>query len=321
MSIKEILKNVDWLRRIVKKVKIYYEYLQDANCYSKYYLESAERYGDERYRVLLLVHNLEKGMCRKDLRPFGFEKAQKLVKILSNSFSDDCFEYRLGKSVLYSWKELMCRKGWGDKIPVDIVEYLDNNKCPDVNTGTELYFSKELSENCTFSDVVFSRRSVRSYLNKPLSDEDVMYAVKCFLSAPTACNRQMCRIYYVKDKDIKHILHNTLLGSGGIDFATVSYFVITYDISSLEFFGERNQGYLNAGLVSMNFVNGLHARGIGTCCLQWANKRREDKMMCNRLHLNNSERIALVIAAGYYSNGIEIPHSQKRSVSEVLSII
>lgn len=81
--------------------------------------------------------------------------------------------------------------------------------------------------------------------------------------------------------------------------------------------GERQQGLFNAGLCTMNFINGLHARGIGSCCLQWSNKHAEDLKVRKALELQDSERIAVVIAAGYYLEETVIPCSVRKSVDDI----
>ena len=67
----------------------------------------------------------------------------------------------------------------------------------------------------------------------------------------------------------------------------------------------------------MNFVNGLHANGIGTCCLQWSNNHSSDLKIRNSLGLKESERIAVVVAAGYYKESNTIPCSIRRNIDEI----
>ena len=53
--------------------------------------------------------------------------------------------------------------------------------------------------------------------------------------------------------------------------------------------GERNQGWFNAGLVAMNFVNALHSLGIGSCFVQFGNSNQEEKDLKKLLNINKSE--------------------------------
>lgn len=81
------------------------------------------------------------------------------------------------------------------------------------------------------------------------------------------------------------------------------------------------QGFFNAGLCAMNFINGLHSRGIGSCCLQWSNNYTEDTYIRKLLNLRKSERIAVVIGAGYYLNHNIIPCSCRRSITDLLRVV
>lgn len=320
LPIKERLKSIDSFRRIVKKIKIYKGFFHDAVDYSKYYLESAERCGNPKYRIMLLVHSLEKGMCMKDLRPFGQQKAIQLKEILEKNGrkSGMEFEFDLGLSILSTWISFYDNNGWTKNNNVVSIERFLEGKSAVYQAGRREYRIPSLElKNENFTEVMLCRHSIRDFADRNLNIEDIDYAVQMFLEAPTACNRQMCKVYYIKNRTIVDLLNKTVLGVGGFNKDTLNYFIITYDIAAFDIFGERNQGYLNAGLVAMNFANGLHARGIGSCFMQWANKRSEDENMRKALKLGKSERIAVVLAAGYYKEDSYIPCSVRRPTNEV----
>lgn len=324
MSIKELLKKNDLLRRFVKTVKIYIEFLGDAKDYSYNYLESAEKRGNYKYRIMLIVHSLEKGMCMTNLRPFGHKKVVQLVDILSKTGRNKAiqFEYDLAISVLFAWVKMFEDNGWEIDVAVNAVKQFLKDKTKIYEAGKKKYLCPEFnSENRDFSKVMLSRHSVRDYEEKELEEKDIEYALQMFVEAPTACNRQMCKVYQVKNSEVVELLNKTILGVSGFNKKSIHYFVITYDIAAFDFYGERNQGYFNAGLVAMNFANGLHARGIGSCFMQWANKRSEDLIVRDALGLNSSEKIAVILGAGYYKEESIIPSSCRRSINEVYRIV
>ena len=107
------------------------------------------------------------------------------------------------------------------------------------------------------------------------------------------------------------------MGLSGFEKDSVNFFVITYDTCSLSFYGERNQGYLNSGLVAMNFVNAMHSKKIGSCFLQWGNTNKEEKSVKNVLEIPQNEKIAVVIGAGYYKSINKIPCSNRKKISEI----
>ena len=323
-KIKESFKTNNGLRRFVKKLKIFKEYYHDACDYSKYYLESAESKGKPKYRIMLLIHSLEKGMCMPNPRPYGQQKALQLTKILKEygRRSDMEFEYDLGVSALSAWVSFFDQSGWKRDDSVGEVEQFVNEKPVMYQAGRKEHLHPRTTlENANFTEVMLSRHSVRDFDDRELMDGDIQYALNMFIEAPTACNRQMCKVFLVKNPEVVELLNKTVLGVGGFNKKTMHYFIITYDIAAFDFFGERNQGYLNAGLVAMNFANGLHARGIGSCFMQWANKRSEDANVRKALRLKNSERIAIVLGAGYYKEKSLIPCSDRRNINDIFSIV
>ena len=258
-----------------------------------------------------------------DPRPFGVDKVKELMALL-NKYSDrEAFEYKLGVSILSEWKRFFERHNW-QKEPhfYNVCAFLERRNIDFVKCGVRQYSHRtNESDGEVFDRVVLSRHSVRDYQNKPLRDEDLDLAVKAFVETPTACNRQMCRLIRIADSQIKEALDKTIIGLSGFNKQTVNYFIVTYDLASFAYSGERQQGMFNAGLCTMNFVNGLHARGIGSCCLQWSNKHSEDLKIREMLNLRASERIGVVVGCGYYLDDNEIPYSSRRDNKDVFRVI
>ena len=317
MKIKEVIKSVPFIKTVGKKYYIFSQFKDDAKSFSRHYCESAEASGDYRYSIMLIVHSLEKGMCMPNPRPFGKDKANKLLKLLKNSKDKKTFEYNLGISALNKWIEFYKEKRWEiDSFMESCIKFLEN-KTITLDAGFKVYTPCILENQIEYERVVMSRHSVRDFKSQKLRDEDIDFAIKCFIETPTACNRQMCRLIYVEDKNKKDLLNKVIIGLPGFNTNNVQYFVVTYDLAAFAYSGERQQGMFNAGLCTMNFVNGLHAKKIGSCCLQWSNKKKEDIQTRKALGLNESERIAVVIAAGYYLDTNVIPCSTRRSKNEI----
>lgn len=322
MGLKDKLKENDLLRRMVKRVKIYREFCEDAAAFSDYYLEESEKKGDVRYKIMLLVHSIEKGMCMAEPRPFGHKKVKELLAILSAYPDKGGFEYGVGCGILRAWLSFFQEHGWEKEEGCEPVQrFLEGCTDRGLKAGSKVVSRPNVTEKSSFEEVLFSRHSVRGYQKEKLREEDISFALSCFAKAPTACNRQMCKVYQIENARIKHLLDSTVMGISGFDTDTVHYFIVTYDIAAFEYYGERNQGYLNAGLTAMNFVYGLHARGIGSCFLQWSNKTSEDTKIRGAMGISKSERIAVVIGAGYYPDKSTIPCSCRKSKSDIFKVI
>ena len=127
----------------------------------------------------------------------------------------------------------------------------------------------------------------------------------------------MIKILEVADQAKASKLKDALMGLGGFDKDAVTLFVVTFDLNAFTFYGERNQGYLNAGLVAMRFADALHFKGIGSCFLQWGNTGAEEAAISKLLNLKDSERIAVVLGAGYYPDCTVVPYSHRKEISEI----
>ena len=317
---KEFFKKCVFLRRFVKMLKNYKEFFYDAKDFSNNYEEVAETRGDYKYRLLLFIHNLEKGMCMEKPRPFGKEKVETVIKILKRATREELeqFEYQLAIAVLKSWVQFFEEKGW--EIDDDVQNYIVSLCSSNIKAGASKFRNVDVKTG-TFEDVIFTRRSVRDFSEKPLDEEDIDFAIRCFIATPTACNRQMCKIYRIKKEKNIDLLQSKILGIGGFNLKTVNLFIVTYDIAAFEFYGERSQGYLNVGLAAMNFANGLHARGIGSCFMQWSNSRMDDYLVRMELGIPESERIGVVIGAGYYRDEVLIPKSTRKPKELIYKIL
>lgn len=323
MELRGLLKKIGIIRDLGQKINIYRNFCTDAMDFSRCYLTSAKKKNDYSYSIMLLVHSLEKGMCMPDPRPFGFDKVREMIALLNRYPDRETFEYKLGVSVLSEWKNFFERHNWQKEPCFDAVcSFLESRNVERIHCGVRQYsYQTSESNGEAFDRVVLSRHSVRNYQNKPLQSEDLDLAIKAFVETPTACNRQMCRLIRITDNRIKEALDNTIIGLPGFNRRTVNYFIVTYDLAAFAYSGERQQGMFNAGLCTMNFINGLHARGIGSCCLQWSNKRSEDIKIRGMLNLRSSERIGVVVGCGYYLNENEIPYSARRNNEDIFRVI
>lgn len=323
MNIKNKLKSVSTLRNIWNRINIKKAYRHDEVDFSKYYVEEALKKGDYRYSIMILVHSLEKGMCMEEPRPFGMDKVNVLMGYLKkiDANEHDLFEYKLGISILNSWVKFYEMHNWvQESAYVDVKEFL-NNKKSEVNSGCQEYNIVMKDMKKEYFDIISTRRSVRNFKTNKIDMKDIDYAVNCFIQTPTACNRQMCGLMYIEKPELKKMLDESITGLSGFNKSNVQYFVVTYDMSAFTNFTERSQGLLNAGMCVTNFINGLHSAGIGSCCLQWSIKYKRDREVREALGLRKSERIAVVIACGYYNENNIIPCSTRKTNKEVFKLM
>lgn len=324
----------EWLKRstvlvtAVKRVKIHREYFFDAWFLSGQFIEGPRTPQRLDFRILLLVHSLEKGLSRVDMRVFGQSKVIELVRLLRlakvDALSSEFGGPRMGLSVLSAWLERHDSLGW-ELAEADVVRSLLEERSGSstgsaVPSGVRNVQFRGVGgwESVPLDDLMRSRHSARRYSNEPVSSHLIEKCVQLAMTTPTACNRQMVRLHVIHDREARRMLYDVLHGTGGVDFETANLGVITYDAASLTFYGERNQGYLNAGLFAMSLVLALHWQGVGACLLQFGNRYVEERRVARALGISPSERIAVALAFGNYLDEDSVPASARRSVREVL---
>ena len=279
------------------------------------------------YDMLFQIHKLEKGFSvTKNLRPFGLREIEKIIDDI-NKYEDNSYEksfaYNLAYSALEVYKKFYEEKGWTNKTQYKLVkDFMQGKEDRYVYLPVGAFdykkedFIKE-AEAVDYSKFISTRRSIRNFSSKALSDNDINKAVDAAIKTPTACNRQMCKIYYMKSDKCRKVVEKYGQGLGLFDLSNANYFVITFDVNANYFMGERYQGWFNAGLLTMNFLNSLHSLGIGSCCVQFGNTFKEEKKFKKELDIPSSERVAVIVVAGYYDKVSKIPYSTRKPMSEI----
>lgn len=323
---REKLKKIKFFRKIafyIKKLRFYKEYNIDYKYFIRNYVYSHKSRETIGYDILLLVHSLEKGMSNKSLRPFGREKVIRLIGLIkeySKYGNSDDYEYIVAVSALREYVDIYKDNGWQEEEYKIVEDYLRSCKnIKQVDVGCQIIKQKDFINVSQIDYVNFlsTRHSAREYSNQKLLKEDIEYAVNAAILSPSACNRQMCKVYYLEDKKCKEIVFKMGQGFGNFEIENANLFVITFDLASFYFIGERNQGWLNAGLFSMNFVNALHSKNIGSCFIQFGNSNKQEIEMKKALNIPDSERIAVIISAGYYEDEFKTPFSHRKEVTDI----
>lgn len=326
--IKNIIKKIPGITSIKDTFVFIKEYIYDYKFFKKNYSHSKMTRGKLGYNMLLIVHSLEKGMSNSYPRYFGFEKVKKLIEMvqLYETLSNEKdYPYTMAINVLRGYCEFYETNKWIDREEYKLVnEFLKQYKnIEKLNVGSFELYKKNFIDSAMidYNSFLSSRHSVRTFDNKKINNEDIDKAINMAIKSPSACNRQMCKIYFIKDKEKASEVIKIGQGFGGFDLNNINIFVITFDVNANYFIGERNQGWFNAGLFSMNFVNALHSLGIGSCFIQFGNSTKQEEYLKKKLNIPNQERIAVIISAGYYKDKCTIPYSMRKKEKDIYKVI
>ncbi len=323
--IKQIVKKIPLVKPIITKIKFNREYLYDKNFFKKNYSHSSPTKAKIGYNMLLISHSLEKGMSNKNPRHFGVAKVDELIKLIHDYESygnyENDFDFVNAINVLRNYARFYETKKWTDtKEYKKVSDFLKNySKIKKMNVGSFVLAKKDFEKDATidYSRFLASRHSVREFSTKRLDEKDLEKAIETAILSPSACNRQMCKVYYISDYEKAKKVMNTAQGFGGFEKGTINMLIVTFDVNACYFIGERNQGWLNAGLFSMNLVNALHSQGIGSCFCQYGSTTREEEELKKLLDISSSERVAVVISVGYYCDRCIVPYSPRKSIDDI----
>ncbi|WP_414091481.1 nitroreductase family protein [Gordonia amicalis] len=165
--------------------------------------------------------------------------------------------------------------------------------------GTKPRTVKECFDVDAFDTFVESRESIRHFSDDPVPLVEIEAAARVAATSPSVCNRQGSRVRAFErgaaaDALLRHQRGNTGFGSDASHIL-----LVTHDLGTMVTPAERNQGYVDGGLYAMTLVYALHARRIGTCCLNWSATPTQDRGLRREIGLPDNEVVIMMMAVGY----------------------
>jgi nitroreductase len=168
-----------------------------------------------------------------------------------------------------------------------------------------------------------SRRSARSYSDRPVPRELIELCVEAARHAPSACNVQPSRFLVIDDPELKARLATAAFS--GIYRATgfaAAAPVLVVLLSRFDWYvqgaGKQIQGtsyhLLDAGIAGEHFILRAAELGLGTCWIGWYNRRKVRRV----LRIPRRYRICALISIGWPAEDDQPTAKQRREQSELL---
>ncbi|KPF89739.1 hypothetical protein IP83_01620 [Novosphingobium sp. AAP93] len=140
-------------------------------------------------------------------------------------------------------------------------------------------------------------------------------------TAPSVCNRQAGRIHIVEDAATRDRWLRYQNGNRGFGETMGALAVVTVDLRAFLEPEERFQGWIDGGLFAMNFIMGLHAQRLGSCCLNWSSPVGNDREFHRVSGIPDQERIIMFIAIGELRDDFVVARSPRRSLESVVTFV
>jgi nitroreductase len=122
-----------------------------------------------------------------------------------------------------------------------------------------------MSEHDARLALLYGRRSVRTYTNEDVSNEDVVRALECAMAAPSACCRDPWRFVVVRDATTRSKIADALPNGKMLTQAPVGI-VVCGDLSAAHD-GELSYMLQDCSAAVENLLLAIHALGLGACWL------------------------------------------------------
>ena len=278
-------------------------------------------------KALLLSHSLEREMSiPNEHRGAGFHRAKELVPIASALLASEDhdgphFELSESVSVLACWYDWQKRLGFEveggfKEIKTLIQDYKNKYGLKLVKAGVTTL--EKDSRAASFDEIkrfISSRRSVRQFSDCPVPLDVIRTAVELAQRAPSACNRQACRVY-IPTGAAKAVVANSVRGKRGFENYIHQWAVITCD-RALYLNNEAFQWYLDGGIFIYALLLAFHALGVECCIHQWLPMDAGDSVR-ETLEISEFEAICGVIGFGYPDKESRVLAAQRRQVDDVL---
>ncbi len=159
------------------------------------------------------------------------------------------------------------------------------------------------------------RRSVRWFLNKPVSRDLIDRALVIAGLSPSACNRQPFEFRVFDEPALVQEISRIPAGTGGYSHNLPVVVVVVGQLSSFAKEHDRHLIYTDASLAIMSLLFALEVQGLSSCCINWPDIAKSEKKMAALLGLSPDERPVMLVALGYPDPEGMVPYSAKKPLS------
>ena len=278
-------------------------------------------------KIILNYHGIEKGFVHNRIRPrFAIKRVKNLIgelEIVENNYCQSS-QTQIAQKVLIDYYDYHCQQNISinDYFPEKTYEkYRSKNDIKEkafIERTKSEYFSDIDKSFDLFSN---SRKSIRSFTNEKVPTEIIEEVVGLASNAPSVCNRQPSKTYFVNNKELVNKVLDIQGGLTGFQNEINQILVVTVDRNYFYTIGERNQFYIDGGIYLLNLMYALHHKKIGCCPANWGKTFDVDKKAQSMLKLKESEKIICVLAIGFLQDEIKYTLSKRRPLNEVLRVL
>ncbi|WP_159389599.1 MULTISPECIES: nitroreductase family protein [unclassified Pseudomonas] len=284
-------------------------------------------YGKLSSELIFQYHKLEKGLCMPGPKRFFGEQPAIATITLINRWNENGFKtanpiYFGAIETLRAYRDFIANTPLPSTSDQSLKEKIETILAANLESPNQFKTPIPISKPNNllweeFSTLMVMRRSVRNYLPKKVETETIEECINIANLSPSVCNRQTCKVRIYEDPDQITKLLTFQNGNRGFGHLLSTLLIITSDTRYFFDGSERNQPFIDGGLLSMSLILALQSKGISSCCLNWCVSPTAD----NQAHIvggiPDHERIIMYLAIGYPAEGAVVPKSERRAQNEI----
>ena len=275
--------------------------------------------------LILKYHSLEKGFLHNSIRfSFGKQTVIEIIKLLKR---EDIVENNTKTQIAAAYLSICTYYELHIENNQDISSFYSKDdydffksisildvECTE-NMDASTYF-RDINKN--FYDFSLSRSSVRDFSGELVPFEKIVKVIDIAKYAPSVCNRQPVKIYYLDNKNKIDSIFDIQKGLKGYSDTVNQLLVVVSDRNYFYTTGERNQFFIDGGLFLMNLLHSLHYYAIAACPAHWGLNHDADQQIMKILKMKGSEKVICLVPIGIPKNNFKTTLSLRRSTNEIL---
>lgn len=270
-------------------------------------------------------HAIDKGLQLPERRPgFGKDKIRLIVKMITllKRFPDRCRTIACTVEILRRYQQVLesdLASASAGPMQVELSEWTK-----ELSGYLDEFGSIECTEQAVpspeqLSPLLFQRRSVRRWSDKPVDKSMLRSLVEAALWGPSSCNRQPTKFLFVEDPSKKALLISTATGASGFTEYAPVICVLLNDIRAYSGPCERHLAYIDTSIAAENLALAAHELGLGAVWLNWALPDvASEKHVREALRIPTWYAVIGLIALGYPDETASCPPPARRQIDEVI---
>lgn len=296
--------------------------LYDAWRYLRFSSLCAPSHARERLaaQIKMDAHRLEKGLALPEMRTgFGADVLARLtrdVRLLEATYGEDAVT-AMARMDLREY----CERHRTVGAPNHSIEAFLAADAESMAAAATLQLDSDAVREAArvdFEAFAWSRHSLRQFSENRIDPGEIEAAVHAAQRTPSVCNRQSAKAYHIATPDLRRDLLQVQGGNRGFGETIPELLVVTSQLDAFVSPAERYQCWIDGGLFAMSLVYALHARGLGTCMLNWSVDPSRDRRARHLMRLQDRENIIVFIAVGHYPKRFEVAASHRLRPADLL---